>query len=110
MRDKRLSSSIQTLNEHNSGIGGYGFCHGCHCCQGSSLLYVGVTRRSVAVSGPDAITVLLPLLALCMFPKHVNFPFNIFNGESRVMRCKDANSFSQNNRKPVGNVSKNTVL
>ncbi len=48
-------------------------------------------------SAPDVITVLLPLLALCALPKHVNFPYSTFNEESQVMTCKEANTFLQNN-------------
>lgn len=97
-----LSSSVQTHNKCNSRSGGYGFCQGCHCCPGSSLRSVGVTRRSALASGPHVIAVLQPLLAFCVLPKHGHFQYNLSNGESMVMRCKEAKSFSENSWRPEG--------
>lgn len=68
--------SIQTLHKCNRRIGAFGLCYGCHCCPGSSLLCVGVTKRSEVASGPDAITVLLPLLpALCSINMYCHLLF-----------------------------------
>lgn len=90
-RREPLSSFIQAVNNRNSRIGGYGFCQGGHCCPGSSLLGLGVRRRSAVASGPHLITELLRLPVICLFPKHLNFPY--VYGESRVMRCKEVNKF-----------------
>lgn len=79
-RREAWSSCVQTLNKPHSGIGGYGFCYGCHCCPGSSL-----------VSGSDQEVmqwhqVQMQLHSCCnqyyISPKRQHYPSNMLNGDN----------------------------